>query len=173
MLAEQASSIEAEMPEELLRAAHRLAGELAWPAVEAQKVVSWLERQGCEIVGMELWRERDGQPQWVASSDFSPASDQSATQFIENYQNEPGALFNLTWLEPAKSNFENYTRVRLLTDRFREDGASRFDVGYIIEVYPGGKYEVEFSGAGGVTTAQITVREQDIQSAESNRTPTT
>ncbi len=100
MLAEQASSIETEIPEEMLRAAHRLAGELAWPAAEAQKVVSWLNQRECEIVGVELWREKDGQPQWVASSDFSPASDQSAMQFIKNCQSEPGALFNLTWVEP-------------------------------------------------------------------------
>jgi len=97
---EQASSIETEMPGELLRAAHRLAGELAWPVAEARQVISWLDRQGCEVVGMELWREKDGQPQWIASSDFSPASDLSAMQFIERYQNEPGALFNLAWGEP-------------------------------------------------------------------------
>ena len=152
-----------QMPQELYNAAHRLAGELAWPAAEAQKVVSWLERHGCEIVGVELWRERGGQPQWVASSDLSPASDHSAMQLIENCQNEPGALFNLTWVEPAKSNFDNYTRVRLLTDRFREDGASLFDVGDIIEVYPGGKYEVEFSDSMSVTYAQIVANASELR----------
>ena len=126
-------------------------------------MVNWLGEQGCEVVGVELWREKDGQPQWVASSDLSPESDHSAMQFIENCQNEPGALFNLTWFEPAKSNFDNYARVRLLTDRFQEDGASLFDVGYIIEVYPGGKYEVEFSEANGTTTAQIIANASELR----------
>lgn len=166
MLAEQASSIEIEMPEELLRAAQRLANELAWPAAEAQQVVSWLGKQGCEIVGVELWREKDGQPQWIASSDFSPASDQSATQFIENCQNEPGALFNLAWLEPVKSKFDKYTRVRLETDRYQAKGVSRGDLGYVIEVFPGGNYEIEFSRPDGTTFAQITAKETDIQRDE-------
>lgn len=152
-----------QLPQKLYNAAHRLAGELAWPAAEARQVVNWLNRQRREIVGAELWREKDGQPQWVASSDFSPASDQSAMQFIKNCQNEPGALFNLTWLEPDKGKFDNYTRVRLLTDRFRVEGANLFDIGYIIEVYPGGKYEVEFSDSMGISYAQIVANAGELR----------
>ncbi len=165
-LPERAFSIETEMPGELLRAAHRLAGELAWPGTEARQVVSWLGKEGCEVVGVELWREKDGQPQWIASGNFSPASDRSAAQFIENYQNEFGALFNLTWVEPNKGKSDRYTRVRLETDKYQAEGASRGDLGYIIEVFPGGNYEVEFSRPDGTTFAQITAKETDIQRDE-------
>jgi hypothetical protein len=58
--------------------------------------------------------------------------------------------------------FKKYTRVRLLSDRFRQDGARAGDIGYIIEVYPGSEYEVEFSGEGGVTAAQIVVKGEEL-----------
>lgn len=61
---------------------------------------------------------------------------------------------------------QNYSRVRLQTEKFQASGAHLFDVGYIIEVYPDGDYEVEFSDASGNTTAQIVVREEDIQLSE-------
>ncbi len=57
---------------------------------------------------------------------------------------------------------KNYTRVRLLTDRFCQEGASAGDIGYVIEVYPGPEYEVEISGKGGVTVAQIVVAEEEL-----------
>ena len=61
---------------------------------------------------------------------------------------------------------ENYTRVRLETDKYQEEGASQGDLGYVIEVYPGGNYEVEFSRPDGTTFAQITAKESDIQQDE-------
>jgi hypothetical protein len=60
----------------------------------------------------------------------------------------------------------NYARVRLMTKNFQALGANLFDVGYIIEVYPNGEYELEFSDENGTTTAQIVVREEDIQLAD-------
>ena len=35
-------------------------------------------------------------------------------------------------------------------------------LGYVIESYPGGKYEVEFSDADGITIAQIVAGEEDL-----------
>ncbi len=61
---------------------------------------------------------------------------------------------------------KNYSRVRLQTEKYKSLGAYLFDVGYIIEVYPDGDYEVEFSDTNGLTTAQIVVREEDLQLAE-------
>ena len=60
---------------------------------------------------------------------------------------------------------ENYSRVRLLTEKYRSEGASCFDVGYVIEVYPENKYEVEFSDQYGITTAQIVADENELQLA--------
>lgn len=56
---------------------------------------------------------------------------------------------------------QNYTRVRLLTDKYAAEGAQQGALGYIIEVYDDA-YEVEFSRADGVTYAQIVVREEDL-----------
>ena len=60
----------------------------------------------------------------------------------------------------------NYSRVRLVTDKYQSSGAMLFDVGYIIEVYADGDYEVEFSSSDGITTAQLVAREEDLQLAE-------
>jgi hypothetical protein len=55
----------------------------------------------------------------------------------------------------------NYSRVRLLTDKYQEDGAKFGDLGYIIEVYDGA-YEVEFSDKNGITIATIVVSSKEI-----------
>ncbi|MBW4839821.1 MAG: DUF4926 domain-containing protein [Paenibacillaceae bacterium] len=59
---------------------------------------------------------------------------------------------------------ELYKKVRLLTDTYSNQGAQKFDVGYIIEFYPGGKYEIEFSDPEtGITYAQIVARQEDFE----------
>lgn len=60
----------------------------------------------------------------------------------------------------------NYSRVRLLTDKYREQGARQNAIGYVIEVYADGEYEVEFSDANGNTVAQFAVRVNEIEVAE-------
>ena len=61
--------------------------------------------------------------------------------------------------------FENYTRVRLITDKYRSEGAEFGDIGYIIEVYHDA-YEVEFSDKSGATYAQIVARDGDLEVSE-------
>jgi hypothetical protein len=59
--------------------------------------------------------------------------------------------------------FENYSRVVLLTNRYEDEGVKTGDIGYIIEVYDDGKYEIEISDRKtGITIAQIVVREDVI-----------
>ena len=58
---------------------------------------------------------------------------------------------------------ENYSRVRLQTEKYAPLGAAIFDIGYIIETYPNGDYEVEFSDKSGMTTAQIVAREEELE----------
>lgn len=60
----------------------------------------------------------------------------------------------------------NYSRVRLLTDRFSTDGLKVGDVGYIIEVYEEDAYEVEFSDREGITVAQIVVHGSELEECE-------
>lgn len=58
---------------------------------------------------------------------------------------------------------ENYSRVRLLTNIYREEGARQGDVGYIVEVHNPDAYEVEFSNMNGITFAQIVARRDELQ----------
>lgn len=60
---------------------------------------------------------------------------------------------------------KNYTRIRLLTDRYKNEGVGFGDIGYIIEVYDN-EYEVEFSNDQGITIAQVVVKYWEVESVE-------
>jgi hypothetical protein len=60
---------------------------------------------------------------------------------------------------------DNYSRIRLLTNRYREYGVPAGAIGYILEVYGHEAYEVEFSDKNGITIAQFAVPQQDIELA--------
>ncbi len=60
----------------------------------------------------------------------------------------------------------NYSRVRLLTDRFVSEELRCGATGYVIEVYGDGKYEVEFSDANGISVAQIVASETELAVCE-------
>ncbi len=60
---------------------------------------------------------------------------------------------------------KNYSRVRLLTNRFQSEGAFYGAMGYIIEVYDNA-YEVEFSDEAGSTFAQIVAEENELELCE-------
>lgn len=62
----------------------------------------------------------------------------------------------------------NYTRVQLRTNRFQNEGVSSGAIGYVIEVYGEDAYEVEFSDGDGVTIAQVVVRAEEIEAAETS-----
>ena len=62
---------------------------------------------------------------------------------------------------------ENYSRIRLLTDDHQSEGAQKGSIGYIIETYPDGAYEVEFSDSHGVNYARFVARQEELQLAES------
>lgn len=62
---------------------------------------------------------------------------------------------------------EIYQRVRLVTDRFASmDNVTTGAIGYVIEVYPDGNCEVEFSDENGITYAQIVVKPDELEVAE-------
>jgi hypothetical protein len=66
---------------------------------------------------------------------------------------------------------KEYSRVKLLTDKFKDEGVVKGNIGYIIEIYDDGNYEVEFSDSGtGVTIAQIVVSPDEIELAELEKT---
>jgi hypothetical protein len=61
------------------------------------------------------------------------------------------------------TRLKQYSRVMLVTDNHEHEGAKRGMIGYIIEVYEDGNYEVEFSDpATGITLAQLVLTEGEI-----------
>lgn len=54
-----------------------------------------------------------------------------------------------------------YSKVKLLTDKYSQEGVSLSSKGYIIEVYDD-TYEVEFSNENGETIAQLLLNQEDI-----------
>lgn len=59
----------------------------------------------------------------------------------------------------------NYSRVRVMSSRYRDQGIEPGMLGYIIEVYPDG-YEIEISDTLGNTIALCAVTEGDVALAE-------
>lgn len=60
-----------------------------------------------------------------------------------------------------------YSKVRLCSNRFMEEGVREGDIGYIIEVYAEGHYEVEFSNPKtGCTIALIVAQEKELEPIE-------
>lgn len=64
---------------------------------------------------------------------------------------------------------KNYSRVKLLTDRFEDEGLNYGDIGYVIEIYADQWYEVEFSNEQGITIAQIVAQEDEMAVCEPNQ----
>jgi hypothetical protein len=62
--------------------------------------------------------------------------------------------------------FKNYSRVKLLTDSHLSEGVGKGAIGYVIEVYPGDEYEVEFSDKDGITIALLSVKADEIMLCE-------
>lgn len=68
--------------------------------------------------------------------------------------------------------FRQFSRVVLATNKHISDGARQGMVGYIIEVYEDGMYEVEFSNsATGVTLFTLVLGDQDIAKAPAEGSP--
>ena len=65
-----------------------------------------------------------------------------------------------------KTPLELYSAVRLVTDRFCEEGVCAGAIGYIVEVYNEDAYEVEFSDANGETIALFAARRDDLTAHE-------
>ncbi len=63
-------------------------------------------------------------------------------------------------------SYSNYSEVRLLSDAYQSDGLSKGAIGYIIEVWEEGVYEVEFSNPAGTTIALLALPESEIELSE-------
>jgi hypothetical protein len=58
-----------------------------------------------------------------------------------------------------------FDRVRVTTDRYAADGARLGDVGYIVEVYDDGAFEVEISATDGSTVAIFAAQPDEVEAA--------
>lgn len=56
----------------------------------------------------------------------------------------------------------NYSKVRLVTNAYVQDGVGIGSIGYVIEVYPDERYEVEFSDKDGITIAQLVLGSNEL-----------
>ncbi|WP_354678909.1 DUF4926 domain-containing protein [Cupriavidus plantarum] len=63
-------------------------------------------------------------------------------------------------------NISIYNRVRYVGREDAHDGLSVGDIGYVIEDYGDGNYEVEFSNADGTTRVQAVIQNLDLKLAE-------
>jgi len=59
-----------------------------------------------------------------------------------------------------------YDRVRIVTDRFRDEGVPSGAIGYIIEAWEEGVLEVEVSREDGTTIAQFVAKGHELELAE-------
>ena len=64
------------------------------------------------------------------------------------------------------SGFALYERVRIVTDRFAEENAPAGTLGYIIDEYDDGAFEIEVSNPStGETIAQFAARPEELRPA--------
>lgn len=59
-----------------------------------------------------------------------------------------------------------YQRVRLLTDKYVDEGIKTGDIGVILEDYDGNNFEVEFSDSTGCTIALFAFPKEDLELVE-------
>lgn len=56
-----------------------------------------------------------------------------------------------------------FSEVRLITDRYKDDGLKIGDLGVIVEVYGDEAYEVDFSDEQGITIACLAVQKDEVE----------
>lgn len=56
-----------------------------------------------------------------------------------------------------------FSHVRLVTNRFANEGAPKGTLGFVIEKYPNGDLEIEVTAPDGSTHAQFVARIEDIE----------
>jgi len=59
-----------------------------------------------------------------------------------------------------------FSRVRVMTNRFKKNGIVKGAIGYIIEAYPDGEYEVEVSDKTGTTIGLVVAKDSDLELAD-------
>ena len=63
-------------------------------------------------------------------------------------------------------NMKPFQKVRLLTDKYVDEGIKKGDIGVILEDYDGENFEVEFSDSNGITIALFAFSRNVLELAE-------
>ena len=64
------------------------------------------------------------------------------------------------------SKVKQFQKVRLLTDKFVDEGINIGDIGVILEDYDGENFEVEFSDNNGITIALFSFYKSEVELIE-------
>ena len=64
------------------------------------------------------------------------------------------------------SKLKPYDKVRIVSERFRDEGAPPGTMGFVIEKWEEGVFEVEVSCEDGTTIAQFVAREDELELVE-------
>jgi len=59
-----------------------------------------------------------------------------------------------------------YQKVRLMTDKYVDEGIKAGDIGVILEDYDGNNFEVEFSDNNGITIALFAFTKEELELVE-------
>lgn len=64
------------------------------------------------------------------------------------------------------SKMKPFQKVRLLTDKYVDEGIKKGDIGVILEDYDGENFEVEFSDNNGITIALFAFPKSELELVE-------
>ena len=64
------------------------------------------------------------------------------------------------------SKMKPFQKVRLLTDKYVDEGINKGDIGVLIEDYDGENFEVEFSDNNGITIALFAFSINEVEPIE-------
>lgn len=64
------------------------------------------------------------------------------------------------------SKMKPFQKVRLLTDKYVDEGINKGDIGVILEDYDGENFEVEFSDNNGITIALFAFSINEVEPIE-------
>lgn len=65
-------------------------------------------------------------------------------------------------MKGKNNKIKNYSRIKMISDKYIDEGIKSGDIGCIIEVYDDEFCEVEFSGKDGITWALETISTKEF-----------
>ncbi len=105
------------LPDELIRKATNIAGELAWAPRDARDVIEYLQNLHIAVVGLELWLREGNEPKVIGWSSYDVPFEGDWDSFVQknavaakrelDRSIPDDALINLTWISRADLTKKN------------------------------------------------------------------